>query len=364
MSPEERYRTYTRRDWFLGAMVLLLIAGTVTTYYLTAEGNPDLAPIWTKALFVPILLAGWRFGLIGGAASALIGSVALAPQFIYMGELDTAGWVDLSELLMLNLVGWSFGLMAEYHHRRSSEVGRLARDLGLANAELAELVGLRDRVARIEKLESVNRLAGGVAHELRNPLASIKTTVQVTPKEGLSREVMEAFSVIEQEVGRADAVVKKLLGRSIRSPETVSLSLRELISEAVELIQPRLKGLILTVNLTTEELNVGCDADALVSALVNLLANASEAATSALNITLTTQGNMAVIRVSDDGPGIAAQDTKRLFEPFFTTKPGGTGLGLFLARQAIGTCNGSLSYDSEVKTGSVFEIRLPLSREP
>lgn len=361
MSLEGRPRTYTRRDWFLGVIVLLLIAGTVTAHYLTAEDNPDLAPIWTKALLVPILLAGWRFGLIGGAASALIGSVALAPQFIYyMGELDAAGWVDLSELLALNLVGWSFGLMAEYHRRRSSEVGRLARDLGSANAELAELVGLRDRVARIEKLESVNRLAGGVAHELRNPLAAIKTTVQVTPKEGLSSEAADAFRVILEEVGRADAAVKKLLGRSKRSPESGEVRLGRIIEDAVELIQPRLGRLELTVNLTPGDCNVGCDADALRQALVNLLVNAVEAAAGRINLTLATEGDRAVIRVSDDGPGIAPQDRKRLFEPFFTTKPGGTGLGLFLARQAISICNGSLRYVYEMETGSVFEIRLPL----
>ncbi|MCK4594266.1 HAMP domain-containing histidine kinase, partial [bacterium] len=202
------------------------------------------------------------------------------------------------------------------------------------------------------------------AHELRNPLAAIKATVQVIGKEGLSREAAEAFRVICEEVGRADAAVKKLLGRSKRSPESGEVRLPKLIEDAVEAIQPRLDGLELTVNLIEGNCAVGCDADALVSALIVLLVNAVEAATTQISLTLTTQGNRAIIRVSDDGPPIAAADTKRLFEPFFTTKPGGTGLGLFLARQAIGTCNGSLSYDREAQTGSVFEIRLPLAREP
>ncbi len=354
-------KTYSTLDWLLGVLALLLIAGTAALYYLTAGGETDLGAIWPKLLFLPVLLAGWRFGLIGGAVSALVGSAALAPQLIYyMGELDAAGWADLSELFALNLVGWCFGLMAEYQRRRSSEADRLTRDLGSANAELAELVGLRDRASRIEKLESVNRLAGGVAHEIRNPLAAIQTSVQVTPQEGLPPEVRETFRVIGEEVGRADAAVKRLLGRSRRRPEGGKVRLVELIAEAVQLIRPRLGNLSLTVDATREDCRVEGDADALRQALVNLLVNASEAAAGRIEVTLTAEGGAALIRIADDGPGVGEKDQKRLFEPFFTTKPSGTGLGLFLARQAVQTCSGGIRYVPRDSNGAVFEISLPL----
>jgi signal transduction histidine kinase len=361
MSPVERKKTYSTGDWLLGGLALLLIAGTAALYYLTAGGETDLGAIWPKLLFVPILLAGWRFGLIGGAVSALVGSAALAPQLIYyVGELDTAGWADLSELLALNLVGWCFGLMAEYHRRRSSEADRLTRDLGSANAELAELVGLRDRVSRIEKLESVSRLAGGVAHELRNPLAAIKATVQVTPQEGLSPEAREAFRVICEEVARADAAVKRLLGRSRRSPESTKVKLGELITEVVALVRPRLGDLSLVVDATPGDCCVTGDADALRQVLVNLLVNASEAAAGRVDVTLAVREDEALIRIGDDGPGVTEKDQKRLFEPFFTTKPNGTGLGLFLARQAVQTLGGRIRYVPQDSGGAVFEISLPL----
>jgi len=355
------FKTYSTTDWLLGALALLLIAGTAALYYLTTGGETDLGAIWPKLLFVPILLAGWRFGLIGGAVSALVGSAALAPQLIYyVGELDAAGWADLSELLALNLVGWCFGLMAEYHRRRSREADRLTRDLGSANAELAELVGLRDRVSRIEKLESVSRLAGGVAHEIRNPLAAIKATVQVTPQEGLTPEARDAFRVICEEVGRADAAVKRLLGQSRLRPEGGRVKLGELIAEAALLIRPRLGNLSLTVGATAEDCGVEGDSDALRQALVNLLVNASEAAKGRIEVTLAAEGGEALIRISDDGPGVGEKDQKRLFEPFFTTKPGGTGLGLFLARQAVQTCSGGIRYVPHNGKGAVFEVSLPL----
>jgi signal transduction histidine kinase len=364
VNPKRRYHTYSGTDWLLGALALLLIAGTVTLYYVTSGREPDLGPIWPKVLLVPVLLAGWRFGLIGGAVSALVCSAALAPQLLYyVGELDTAGWADLSELLALNLVGWTFGLLAEYQRRRNAEAGRLARDLGAANAELAELVDLRDRAARIEKLESVNRLAGGVAHELRNPLAAIKTTVQVIARAGLSAEVAEVLRVIEEEVGRADATVKRLLGRSTRSPKGGEVRLGELVEEAVDSIRPRLGRLELETKLTAGDCVVGGDAEALLQAVVNLLVNASEAAAETIGIELTTEGATAVIRVTDDGPGVAETNRKRLFEPFFTTKPGGTGLGLFLARQAVGASGGSVRHVPDAEGGTIFEISLPLAKE-
>ncbi|OGD75168.1 MAG: hypothetical protein A2Y64_02495 [Candidatus Coatesbacteria bacterium RBG_13_66_14] len=363
MSPVERKKTYSTLDWLLGALAFLLIAGTAALYYITAGGETDLGAIWPKLLFLPVLLAGWRFGLIGGAVSALVGSAALAPQLIYyVGELDATGWADLSELLALNLVGWCFGLVAEYQRRRSSEAARLTRDLGSANAELAELVGLRDRVSRIEKLESVSRLAGGVAHEIRNPLAAIKATVQVTPQEGLSREAREAFRVICEEVGRADTAVKRLLGRSRRSPEGGRVRLGEIIAEAVELIRPRLGNLSLTVDAAPEGCCVEGDADALRQVLLNLLANASEAAAGRIEVTLAVEGDEAIIRIADDGPGVGDKDQKRLFEPFFTTKPNGTGLGLFLARQAVQTCSGGIRYVPRDGKGALFEVNLPLSK--
>jgi len=279
-----------------------------------------------------------------------------------VGELDTAGWADLSELLALNLVGWCFGLMAEYHRRRGSEADRLTRDLGSANAELAELVGLRDRVSRIEKLESVSRLAGGVAHELRNPLAAIQATVQVTPLDGLTPEARQAFRVICEEVGRADAAVKRLLGQSRRRPEGGMVRLGALLAEAVELVRPRLGKLSLVVDATPEDCCVAGDADALRQALVNLLVNASEAARSRIDATLTVEGEEALIRIADDGPGVGEKDQKRLFEPFFTTKTNGTGLGLFLARQAVQTLNGGVRYVPREGKGALFEVSLPLSR--
>jgi signal transduction histidine kinase len=201
-----------------------------------------------------------------------------------------------------------------------------------------------------------------VAHEIRNPLAAIKATVQVTPQEGLTPEARQAFRVICEEVGRADAAVKKLLGQSRRRPESGEARLGELLNEAVELVRPRLGDLTLTVDSAPEDCRVTGAADTLRQALVNLLVNASEAARSRVDVTLTVEGDEALVRVADDGPGVGEKDRKRLFEPFFTTKPNGTGLGLFLARQAVQTLSGGVRYVPRDGGGALFEVNLPLSR--
>ncbi len=353
-------------DYLLGGLALAGLAGVILGAHLALGWTP----LWPKLALIPVLLAAWRFGLLGGAVAAAIATATLAPQLLtYWGELDVFGWADIAELIVLNVVGWTFGVAMDYYRRSARRAEALTRELGAANAELAELVALRERAAHLERLETVNRLAGGVAHELRNPLAAIKLTAQTVDHQALDEETRRALGVIEEEVERADAVIRRLLGRSRDVEGGGRFDLTALLREALAEIEPRRGSLTIETSLPEGNWRVTGEAQAVKQALVNLLVNAIEAAEERINVELrasrrerdATARRRAVIVIDDDGPGVAAADVPRLFEPFFTTKSRGTGLGLYLAAQTARGCGGTLEYAPNPLGGARFTLRLPLA---
>ncbi|MBD3400845.1 MAG: hypothetical protein GF399_11030 [Candidatus Coatesbacteria bacterium] len=346
----------TTADYVLGALALTGLAVVILGAYLI-DGWDTL---WSKLLVAPVLLAAWRFGLLGGALTAAVGTAALAPQLlVYWGELDVFVWGDIAELLVVNLFGWTLGLSSDYHRRRGRQAEDLADQLAVANAELAELVELRERAARLERLETVGRLAGGVAHELRNPLAAIKLTAQTINAAALPAEDREALEIIVAEVERADEAVRRLLGEARGGGERRRFDFVNLCRRAADEVAGRARNLRLELDLPDEELPVHGSCDALRQAVVNVLVNALEAARNRVIAELRTVGAMIELAVADDGPGVGPANREHLFEPFFTTKEDGTGLGLFLAAQAVRATGGELRHETPPGGGARFIFRLP-----
>jgi signal transduction histidine kinase len=347
----------TTADYVLGALGLTGLAAVILGAYLI-DGWDTL---WSKLLVAPVLLAAWRFGLLGGALTAAVGTAALAPQLlVYWGELDVFVWGDIAELLTVNLFGWALGLSSDYHRRRGRQAEALADQLAVANAELAELVELRERAARLERLETVGRLAGGVAHELRNPLAAIKLTAQTIDAAALPIEDREALEIIVAEVERADETVRRLLGEARGGGgERRRFDFVRLCRRAADEVAGRARNLRLELELPDEELPVHGSPDALRQAVVNVLVNALESARSRVIVELRAVGGTVELAVADDGPGVGPAAREHLFEPFFTTKEDGTGLGLFLAAQAVRAAGGELIHDPPPAGGARFVIRLP-----
>jgi len=248
-----------------------------------------------------------------------------------------------------------------------------------SNAELemrvrertAALQAAQADLVRKERLAVLGSLAGGVAHQIRNPLASIKTAAHVLRE--LSRDtgdpdIAETVSIIQEEVGRANRIVTDLLDYArVRAPDKRPINPAFLVEQALGAYATDAG---VTVERHMEELlDVAVDAEQVQGALGNIVRNAVEAACAngmkgILSVSSRREGAMLVIRISDSGPGVAKEIREHLFEPLFTTKTLGLGLGLVTARTLIESQGGRLDLvpTSEIG-GATFDVFLPLASQ-
>jgi len=240
--------------------------------------------------------------------------------------------------------------------------------------DLRELEALREEVERERHLASLGRLAAGVAHEVRNPLSSLKGFAQLfrTKFEPGSQEERYADIMIE-EVERLDRVVEELLDfarpvRPDRRPTDVNAVVRE--STALVSEDAAFKTVSVQTRLGEGLPPVLVDPHQIRQALLNLLLNGIDAAGSGGTVVVETalavgQGGAAhvTVGVRDNGAGLAPDEIPKIFEPFYTTKPNGTGLGLTIVSRILEQNGGHVGVTSEKGRGSTFSVRLPVAAE-
>ncbi|MCE9561792.1 MAG: hypothetical protein K8U57_07030 [Planctomycetes bacterium] len=250
---------------------------------------------------------------------------------------------------------------------------RMEQQVGTILTRVREVVDQLQRQEceslRAEQLAAVGQLAASMAHEVRNPLTSIKLLVGAALHgrcpEGLSTADLQ---VIHDEVGRLERKVQALLDfarprEGEHQPEDVG----GIIQQVVDLVQQRLRqqAVSLLLELPPEPLTADLDRDQFKGVLINLIFNALDAMPSGgrLNIHLQReQPDRLRLAVADTGPGIDAAVVDRLFTPFFSTKLTGTGLGLSVSRRIVQAHGGSLTVSNQTGGGACFAIILPEGR--
>jgi two-component system sensor histidine kinase HydH len=257
--------------------------------------------------------------------------------------------------------------------RPEGDLGDLDRQMGHVLDEIGRTVDqLQQReheVLRSEQLAAVGQLAAGVAHELRNPLTSIKMLVQ-TGLEGESPMGLppEDLAVVEQEVRRMEGYIRTFLdfARPPRS-ERRRTDLTGVIRRAMTLIEGRARRLQVTLSetLPAEPVMLDIDPEQVQQVLVNLLLNAVDAlphgGTVTVAVTRPENGGPIEVSVSDNGTGIAPGVRGRLFQPFVTGKPDGVGLGLSICKRLVEAHGGVIGAEDAPGGGTVVRFTLPLS---
>jgi two-component system sensor histidine kinase HydH len=233
--------------------------------------------------------------------------------------------------------------------------------------DLRELRELQERVSRSERLASLGRLAAGMAHEIRNPLSSIRGFAQYFLKRFSPRdEEREYAAIMVKEVDRLNRVITDLLDFARpQEPHRESQSLSAIADHALEILAPDLSARkVSAVRRYQPDLSTLCvDHDQLLRLFINLILNAADAmdAGGVLTIGLDRSASSGgiVIEVSDTGAGIAPEDREKIFEPFFSRKRKGTGLGLAIVHQIVEAHQGEIRVVSEPAKGTTFRITLP-----
>jgi two-component system sensor histidine kinase HydH len=234
--------------------------------------------------------------------------------------------------------------------------------------DLTEIRSLRLEIERSRRLASVGRLAAGVAHEIRNPLSSIKGFATYFKQRYADvPEDQQTAGIMIQEVDRLNRVVTQLL--EFARPVGITLkptSTRELVADFVKFIQPQAadKKIAVMTHHSEKAEPVNLDPDGINQVFLNLCINGLEAMEPGgelrIEISGETENGGLVIQISDNGSGIDEKDLPKIFDPYFTTRPSGTGLGLAIVHNIIEAMGGTIKVESEVGVGTTFRIRLPI----
>lgn len=245
----------------------------------------------------------------------------------------------------------------------------MLRLAGNLKRQQLEQTRLRDKLRRSERLAALGTLLAGVAHEVRNPLAAIRSTVQLWQRLPDRSRSPESLDAVIRSVDRLNETVSQLLYFSradgtLREPVDVN----RLLSETLELFaaQSAAQRVALLTRLSDDVRGLEGSPAALRQVFVNLTTNALQAMPDGGELEVMTErrGDTVAIEFSDSGPGIPAEVEPHLFEPFYTTRPEGTGLGLALCREIILQHDGTIECVAPSTRGARFRIELPTSPCP
>ncbi len=230
--------------------------------------------------------------------------------------------------------------------------------------DLSELRRLELQSRRSERLATVGELAAGVAHEIRNPLASISGSIELlrtAPQ--VSEDDRTLMNIVSREIQRLNVLIGDLLDYANPRPlQHVELDLGVMVRETVQVARADQAFAAVQLTCEADELKITADPAKIRQVLWNLLRNASDAAATGgkhVRVEARATDEGAVITVEDDGPGIPKDKLARIFDPFFTTKQKGTGLGLAMCHTIVTDHGGRIDVESEPGKGTRMVVLLP-----
>lgn len=253
------------------------------------------------------------------------------------------------------------------------EVGRLTVAFGLMTAKLREMML---HLERSRQMAAIGSFASEVAHEIRNPLTSVKLNLQrierLVAQDRTHPGAEAPLRISLREIERLERVVRGVL--HLGRPRTLTREpcpLHAVIERSLETVKEMAarQGVRIQRSLEASTDTVAGDAEQLQGALLNVLLNALEAMPGGGTLRVETKveerdgGDVLVLRITDSGPGIPYGRRERLFEPFHSTKPDGTGLGLAIALRTAEEHGGGLKLEADAREGAAFRFELPLQPE-
>lgn len=249
------------------------------------------------------------------------------------------------------------------------EIKELAVSFNRMSAELKELVdaikSAQEKLVRTEKLYAIGEFSAGVAHEIRNPLTSIKLLVQTIRNTGESLSGSD-IDIIDKEINRINRIIKSFL--AFAKPERIEkmdVNIKEVLDDVLTITKPQMRhsNIQLTQEFPEAIPIISGNYDALKQVFLNLILNATQAIDSnggTLDIEVLADKNKLSVIIKDSGTGISGKNLKNIFDPFFTTKKEGTGMGLALTHNIIDEHSGKIDIESEPGIGTTVKVDLPI----
>ena len=358
------------------ALLAVSIVGISLLHYLTPLHLPVLHDIFQRLYYIPIIFAAFWFGLRGGLSASIIVSVLYAPHILFQWGIGPSLEMEkFLEIVLYNVVGGITGFLSQREEERQEELRQTASGLEESYRKLQSqadlIIGIEEQLRKAERLSVLGELSAVLAHEIRNPLGSIRGTAEILKDDirpgGKKYEFLE---ILLKETDRLNRVVEDFL--NLARPLQVERGTCDLMAglgDVVALVSAEAASRGVRLLLVPADIPlVHGDPEKLRQAFLNLILNGVQATAWGGGLSISAapimdgEDTLPFVRISfaDTGEGIAPDDLERILEPFYTTKDGGTGLGLTITQRIVESHGGRIEVESGTGRGTVFRIFLPV----
>ena len=355
-----------RANWLGPASILAGVVVISAFHYTTSTEHRYLHEIYQRVYYVPILLAAFWYGPVGGVGTALLTS----GLYLYHIQRDwhhvpMYTFNQYAEICLYHAIGLLVGVLSSRERRQRKDLERTSRRLSEAYESLQKTF---EHLRRADRLASMGRLSAGIAHEIRNPLGTIKGSIEILSEEfPADHPKREFLGIVHQEIARLNAIVEDFLrfGRPPQ-PSIQPTPVGELLDSTVTLLQKPARDARIRIRIFDDPQvpPVPMDPDQIRQVMLNVMLNGLEAMPDGgvleARVFRAPESRRVAIEISDNGSGSEGVDMERIFDPFYTTKAEGTGLGLSICFQLVKNHGGTISARANEDRGLTFRIELPL----
>ena len=323
--------------------------------------------IFQHLYYLPIVFAGLNSGWRGGVFVAIAACLSNAPHdFLSFTVLPHYAIDQLLDFPLFCAAGILTGALTERGRKQRADLERTTQRLTEVYRQLQDNF---EQMKRAERLFALGQLSAGLAHEIRNPLASIAGAAGILQR-NLHRERKDAecLEIISKECQRLNGLLTQFLDFARpRTPKYQTTDFGAVVDSVMELAAHAVgkSPVELRKEISPDLAPVECDPELLKQVLLNLIINAIQATPGGGEVLVSAglRNDRLSIEVRDEGCGISGADRDRIFDPFFTTKENGTGLGLSVAHQIVEQHGGILKAEANPGRGMTFSVSLPLRHE-
>jgi len=362
---------FNKRIRGVKTIVLAAMLGLITLFHFLAGSVQAgmLHGLLGHLYILPIIVAAYWYGIKGGVIVSITSCVLFSPHlFLHWHDpyLDIYNYVELFLYLFIGGVTGVLSQMERNQRLRYEEaIGRLDDSHRKLKEQTDILFQTEEQLRRADRLSALGELSAGMAHEIRNPLGSIKGAVEIIKDDYSPEEAKYEFiQILLKESDRLNQIVQEFLGFARpKNPEFHFVDLNEAIESVLTLTAQEARKARVQVQKKLDP-SIGkrnLDGGLLKQAILNLILNAIQAMPDGgvLTVSSSLAAGAVEVRVTDTGTGISEENRKKLFSPFFTTKKNGTGLGLAITYRIIENHRGTIDVASEPGKGTTFLVRIP-----
>jgi two-component system sensor histidine kinase HydH len=360
-------KSFYLRLTIIAGLLLLVTA----LHYLTTTQMVNAHDVYRRLYYVPIVLGGVWFAMRGGIVTATLASLLYMPHVLFHWQHNpTIALEQYLEIVLYNIIGCLTGFLAQRERQQKLRYQKAAETLEGSYLKLREqadqIIEIEEQLRRADRLSALGELSAGMAHEIRNPLGSIKGTAEIL-RDGVAADdpKLEFAEILIKEVDRLNGVLEDFLHFARPTPvEHGRFKLGKVVGDVLDLTRQQASINHVEVHVTLDDdVEIPGRGEQIKQALLNLVLNALQAVPEGglLEVSSKNLNNEVQIKVSDNGPGIALEDRERIFNPFMTTRASGTGLGLAITQRIVHGHDGHIVLDSMPGQGASFTICLPLS---